>query len=276
MSITRGMTKALVATGILLGAVLVGCGSGTTNNDQGTSFLALGYYDDSTGTVGRSGIQALLGPDSAVITSDGGFQADGNAVGVFIGLQNRLSAQFIRLERIECAYEVPGANPGFRIPNDSHNTAAIISASPSADDRDENQNPIPLGTDGENSGSRLFYGFPIVSSDIISFLNVSRNSLPELPFSLIATCQAVGVTQAGDVLITNPVQFQVDFLDQAECCTGSSGEISGDEGGFQGGPGNGGGILFDDGATSETAGSSTAAGSTVLAGETAGGDLATQ
>jgi len=255
------MTKALVATAVLLGAVLAGCGGGTTNNDQGTSFLALGYFDDSTGDVGRSGVSALLGPDSAIITSDGGFQADGNAVGVFIGFQNRLSNQFIRLERIECAYDVPGANPGFRIPNDSHNTAAIISASPSADDRDEDGNPIPLGTDGENSGSRLFYGFPIVSTDIISYLNVNRNSLPELPFSLIATCQGVGVTQAGDVLITNPVQFQVEFLDQAECCTGSTGEIGGDDGGFQGGTGNGGGILFDDGTTSQTASGTSVAGS---------------
>ncbi len=259
MSITRGMTKALLATGVLATAMLVGCGGGTTNNDQGTSFLALGYFDDAEGEVGRSGVSALLAPDAAVLVSEGGFQADGNAVGVFIGLQNRLANQFIRVERIECSYSVPGANPGFVIPSDSHNTAAIISASPSADDRDEENNPIPLGTEGENSGSRLFYGFPIVSLDVISYLNVNRNSLPELPFRLNASCHAVGVTQAGDVLLTNEVLFQISFLDQAECCTGSSGETIGDDGGFQGGAGNGGGITFDDGSTSDSLGGGTGA-----------------
>ena len=270
MSITRGMTKALLASLLAVGAVAgaMSCGGTGSNNDQGTSFLALGYFADSGGNAGDAGALALLSPDSAVIvTEPNGFQADGNEVLTFIGFQNRLANQFLRLERIECSYSIPGASPLLQIPDDSFNTATIIGPSPQADDRDDTTNvTIPLPTVG---GTRVFFQFIIVSTDIISYINVNRNLLPELPFRLNVTCHGVAVTQAGDVIVSNEVQFDVRFFDQAECCTGATGEVIGDDGGFQGGAGNGGGIVFDDGTNSAgSAGAAATAGATVDEGST--------
>ncbi len=256
------MTRALLASVLALGSIAgaVSCGGTGSNNDQGTSFLALGYFGDETGGTGLSRVDALLAPDSATIVTAGGFQADGNQVDVFIGFQNRLSNQFIRLERVECSYAIPGASPLLAIPDDSYNTAAVISASPSSDDRDpDTGEAVPLPTDG---GSRLFYGFTILSPDLISYINVNRNLLPELPFRMNVSCRGVAVAQSGDVLISNDVLFEVRFVDQAECCTGASGETIGDDGGFQSGTGSGGGIVFEDGTTSNGGGGA-GAGATV-------------
>lgn len=251
MSITRGMTKALLASILGLGLVAgaISCGGQTTNNDQGTSFLAFGYFTPGTETTPISFVDALLAPDTAVIVAanDGiPFQADGNRVVVKLGVQNRLTNQFIRLERIECDYGIPGASPLLSIPSDSFNTAVIISASPQDDTTATDDTtttstaplPVPVeGPEGAESGSAAFAAFQIVSPDIMSYINVNRNLLPELPFRLNATCRAVGVSQAGDVFVTNDLQFQINFFDQAECCTGATSETGGDDGGFQSGDG---------------------------------------
>jgi len=248
------MTKTLLASILGLGLVTgaISCGGQTTNNDQGTSFLAFGYFTPGTENTPLSGLDAILSPDTATIvagSNGSAFQADGGHIIVKMGVQNRLSNQFIRLERIECSYSIPGASTLFNIPDDSFNTAVIISASPvstgdgTTDGGTTTAGPLPVPSDGTtstDSGSAAFAAFDLVSPDIISYINVNRNQLPELPFRLNTTCHAVGVSQAGDVFVTNELQFQVNFFDQAECCTGSTieqgdtaGNVPNDDGGFQ-------------------------------------------
>lgn len=265
MSITRGIIGALVSATLVLGAV--SCGGTGSNNDQGTSFLAYGYFNDSQGQTGSSGAIVALAPDSAVLVGTGGASVqllvDGNAVLTFMGFQNRLANQFIRLVRIDCSYDIPGSN--LQIPDDSFNSAAVISSDPAADDRDDEtgqQVPLPTG-----EGSTLILQFEVVSPDIISYINVNRNSLPELPFRMNVSCRGVGVTQSGDTIVTNDLVYFVQFFDQAECCTGSDFETIGDtvvndgstadDGGFQGGSGSGGGVSFSDGTSTGSVGDAT-------------------
>ena len=65
------------------------------------------------------------------------------------------------------------------------------------------------------------------------FLNNNQNSLPEIPFEMAATCFAVGITQAGDVLESNTLNLPIVFLEETTFGTGTSGttpdEFTGEE-----------------------------------------------
>ncbi len=256
MSIKRKIRLMTVFAGILAGAA-IGCGGGSplgggaTNNDQGTSFLAFGYFPDTESTAGVTGVNTFLSNDSNTGTDDDGGNAlqgaGGREIIITMGIQNRLRSQFIRVARIDCDYTVPGADPSFSVPSDSFNGGGVIAAA--------GPSTTPGGPQA-GSGSILKSSFTVLSTDIYSYLNVNRNYLPELPFRMLATCRAVGITQAGDVLVTNDLPFQIIFLDQAECCTGEDGENPGVLGGFQTGPGVGGtplgGTSDEDEATTPT------------------------
>lgn len=241
----RSLTLVTALVGLCGLAGFIGCGGSSTNNDQGTSFLAFGYFAISDGSIGLSGVTITLAGDIGnyyFFDEEGNLvvsgAVDGGSFSPFIGLQNRLSTQFIRVVRIDCSYDVPGANPLLSIPDDSYNSAFVITSS-----GDTATNPggptVPGNGGSEGTGGVGYLGFQMISTDILSYLNVNRNLLPKLPFRMNVSCQAVGVTQAGDTIVTNPLVFPITFADAAECCTGAPG--------FQGGTGNGGGITFDDG-----------------------------
>ena len=235
----------------LLAALLLGgaaCG-GSTNNDQGTSFLASGYFT-ADGTAVNGYILPLATDIPATGTETGDslsatFPTDGLQLIVRMRLENRLSSQFLRIVRIDCSYYVPGASPALVLPNDSFNASAVVQPEANID-----------------------YAFQMISPDVYSYLNVNRNLLPELPFRMLADCSATAVTQAGDSIESNPLTFFVQFLDSAECCTGGAGPEAGYSGGFQQGPGTGGDLITDSsegsgaaaGATTTTDATTTAAG----------------
>ncbi len=246
MSISTKKIFASVLTSLTL-AFAAGCG-GASSNNQGTSFLAFGWstLDDlADPNPDLISIQVPLATDATALTDANGLALDGAAYYVGMALQNRLTTQFIRVVRIDCNYDIQGST--LSVPSDSLNVSAIIA--PTEDpDATEGANSALV----EESGNFNYVGFPIVSTDILSYLNVNRNSLPELPFRMSATCHAVGVTQAGDTLETNEITLPVYFHDPAECCTGATGENPGTSGGFQTGAENGGGVTFDDGTTTST------------------------
>lgn len=229
-------TSALIVVSGLVASSLLGCGS-ASNNDQGASFTAIGYFADITGETYDLGRITPISLDTSSTTFDGYTQL------TYIGLQNRMAAQYIRVDRVDCDYVVPGST--LSIPSDSHSLGGVIEGT-GAD--------VGVGDDGEGDGevveeggpTILYAGFFIVSTDISSFLNVNRNSLPELPFQLVAQCRAVGVTQAGDTLVSNDLNYQITF-------TQAAASASGDDG-FQNGPGTGGDVestIGDDGGETE-------------------------
>lgn len=200
--------RSVLAVGMLLG--LLSCGS-SSNNDQGTSFTALGFYAVTTENgviavdpeIPISGLYAVPNPDSSNF-----FNLDLNTVLAGVGVQNRLSSQFIRLVRADFQYEVPGASASLNIPGDSSPLPGILEAAG--------------GTGSTSSGatttgtSQAFAIVQAVSPDVLSFLNINQNSLPQLPFRMNVTVAVTGVTQSGDTVITNPITIWVQFAEQAE------------------------------------------------------------
>ena len=202
-------TNFLVLISLCVIASALGCG-GASNNDQGTSFTATGFFNDDGS--GRSGFTTVLFSDLANPVLGGG---DGQIVFSNIGVQNNLSNQFIRIVRVDCSYEIPGGS--VTVPDDSQLIPGIVEA----------------------LGGQALIGFALVSTDIFSFLNNNQNFLPQLPFRMFVTCSVTGVTQAGDTITTNPISARVNFVDQTECCPGEPNP------GFQIGTGSGGTINFE-------------------------------
>ena len=222
----------------LVGILAVSCGS-STNNDQGTSFLAFGYYADAAGSTGSSGTVAPLYTDVPV------GNIDGLQTQTFMGLQNRLTRQFIRVVRFDCDYSVSGSF--INIPSESFATSTVIGptvATTTGGTTGGATGGTTGGTTGGAAGggavaSRQYIGFQILSPDIYSFINNNKASFPELPFRMTAICSATGITQSGDVLTTNPLNYFIQFVENSECCTDGNGNGRPD---FQVGTGTGGNL----------------------------------
>ena len=142
----------------------------------------------------------------------------------FMGLENRLSKQYIRVTRIDCDYEIPGADPSLSIPAGVFNMSTVINGI--GDDDEEGDGGVG---DVKNP---VFSQFIMVSPDLFSFLSVNQNLLPELPYHMTAICRATGISEAGDVLTTNDSPYQIIFSDQR-----TDGDTTT---GFETGPGTGG------------------------------------
>lgn len=232
---------------------LMSCGS-ASNNDQGASVTNIGYFTDTSGTTGAVGANLVLGADRPQVIDANGILVDGLQTNVTMGVENHLTEQFVRVVRIDCDYDVPGANPSFVIPTEQINVGTVI----------------------QETGTG-FIQFPIITPDIYAILNNNRNLLPELPFQASVVCRAIVQTEAGDTLETNPATFAVVFNDAAECCTGGSGQNPDNNeadstGGFQGGTGNGG--TFVSGTTTNS-GSATLGATDTTATDDAAGSGAT-
>ena len=213
---------------IAAGTALVSCGGTGSSNDQGTSFLALGWYtvDENDEIVPVSNVTTQLAVDAPILAADG-LAADGKQYSLLIGLENRLSQQFIRVTRVDCSYDAVGAS--VPIPDDSVTQSFVLGATDTTDDGFADSDIV--------RPQAIFMSVPLITTDVFAFINVNRNSFPELPFYMTVTCSAVGVAQSGDVLETNPVSMSVLLVDTAECCTGTGAEGAG---GFQNGTGTGG------------------------------------
>lgn len=233
----------ITALGITLACGVLSCGS-ATNNDQGTSFLALGFFEGSEEAAGDAGTVVYLNEDAAgrlpsqptplFVPVDKDTSEDG-IQGGYIGVENRMTSQFIRTIGADCSYEIPGADPSLTIPSDAWYFTAILD---------------PAVGEGEEVQNQAFVQILIVSPDVISFLSVNTNYLPQLPFKMLAVCTVTGVTQAGDEIVTNPVHYQIVFAEFPECCTG----VLPPTNGFQSGPGTGGSFdsFGDDSSSSDS------------------------
>jgi hypothetical protein len=180
------------------------CGS---SNDQGISFRSLGYFADSSGTVGQSGTCASLTNDTQVPA----INADGTANGGFLGLQNSM-LQGINLDFVNLKYEVSGSS--LSIPPDVFALGGRLGPA----------------NNSESSPPTSFSQIVIVSPAIMQFLNQNRNRLPQPPFSMVVFTTATGTADNGDVFTTQTVNFQVNFVDNT-CAPATPVPQAGSEGG---------------------------------------------
>ena len=226
---------------LALVAGVTACGGGT-NNDQGTSFTALGYFmggDEEDGDVGTivyvNEDVPLNGSIPLFVPVDKNPDEDG-LQGGYLGVENHLKSQYIRVTRIDCDYDLQGADPSLSLPSDSFNVTSVVAAAGGDDDQGSG-----IETTGE---SKAFIQFFMVSPDVLSYLAVNQNLLPELPYRMTAMCRAVGVTQAGDLIVTNDAPYTILFAEMPEGL-----QIVG---GFDTGPGTGGDVSSEPVSAEET------------------------
>lgn len=272
-------SKALVAkfAAPLLIASVFGCGSSTSNNDQGVTFAALGYFADVGGGTGLAGVGLVLSPNTV---GGGLFQdlTDETSSGllpvVYMKVENRLRSQFLRVTKIDCDYAVPGSS--LSVPSDSFLQGVSVSPNPDiggpqiGGDNGSGGVGIGGGAGGATAGGATGggttagsggladggpataqggtanIGFPLVGTDIIAYLNNHRAELPAFPFRMEALCSATAISTAGDVFETNPLGMQIFVIEDPGFGSGGEG---GDFDGFDGGDtgaGDGGGSTSTD------------------------------
>lgn len=245
MSIFRKLGLASVLLTLVV-AGIVSCGGGT-NNDQGTSFSADGFKTEA----GSAVTEALTVAVNTDAPGDDGLAYQSGRICMTIS--NHLCAQSIRINRIDCDYSIQGADAGFNVPSSALNSSYVLSATGgcSFDQAASSSSSSSAATSGTTSIDRCF---DILPADQLSYLMVNQNQLPAFPYVIDTICRAVGVTQAGDVLITNDLYFEIKAVDRAECCTGE-GVIPGD-GGYQTETGTGGSQLVTDSSSSSSSAAS--------------------
>lgn len=228
---------------------LVSCG-GASNNDQGVSFLATGYFKRPVGggeLTPSSGSVANLFSDTSATGSDGLF------VEISMGIQNNLTKQFIRVVRIDCDYDVAGSF--IKIPSESFpESAVLVSATPptttSTSTTAGETTTITSTSSDFTSSSQI--AFLVLTPDLYSFINNNKASFPELPFRMTAVCSATGVTQAGDVMTTNPLNYFIQFVEDAEEGAGTGPGVGVGTGGTLVTTGSTSALIPDSSSTSDT------------------------
>ena len=73
-----------------------------------------------------------------------------------------------------------------------------------------------------NPGSSVSVSFPILSPGVKSFLVARSNQLPPVPFNLVASCNAVALSQAGDVFESNSLALQILLRDDVVATTAAA------------------------------------------------------
>lgn len=212
---------------------LVGCGS-ATSNDQGVSFTLLGFFteapdaaaDCKTLPTGVLGLYMPLNDPSSEVSPAAGDQL------VYLGMQNNLSQQFIRTDRVFIEYYVPGAST--QPPSTSLPFSAMINPSVSSSTDGTSggttaakafESSLPPSFGG-GSCSRSYGGFTVVPEDVRSWMNFNRGELPEPPFVMTAIVSLTGITSAGDRLTSNEASIDIhvtpDVVIPAEGTDGSA------------------------------------------------------
>ena len=172
---------------------IIGCGD-SSRNDQGASFTFFGWFEDSTGTIGRSGFITPL-TDTA-----------GPGIGIsYLGVQNNLAGQGIRIQRVYHEYIIPGAT--ISVPDTSVAAPAYLGpANPEAIDT-----TLPDTFGGETLGTVAYIGVPVIPAAIQEFIVLNKEQFPEPPFVMTVRSKVVGLTSAGQELISNPIEIDVHF-----------------------------------------------------------------
>lgn len=176
---------------IALLAGLLGCGD-ATRNDQGVSFTFLGWFNDITGGEAATAVIVPISSDADSI--------DENTI-LYAGIQNNLAGQFINVNSIRHEYYIPGAE--IQVPSTTYGLSLFLGPA------EGGQSTLPEGfTQGADGFAQTF----IMTPEIMSFIQLNREYLPEPPFTMVVTSRITGTTSSGKKVTTNPIQFAVEFV----------------------------------------------------------------
>ncbi|RMG44743.1 MAG: hypothetical protein D6719_01300 [Candidatus Dadabacteria bacterium] len=206
-----------IILGLLLAVLSFGCGS--ASNNQGVSFTFLGFFTEfgDCGELPSSvvGISAPISSSSGiseVTTGNSESLGTESSISAIVGLQNNMETQFIRTQRMFLSYYIEGAST--QPPDTAVALSTIVNPAATTSDSADTGGASASASAGSslpgtfsNFCNRSFAQVPVVPAEIRTWLNLNRNSLPELPFTMVVTAYVTGLTSAGDRLDSNPVEL---------------------------------------------------------------------
>ena len=210
----------------LMSFALLACGD-STRNDQGVSFTFFGWFADSGGAEGRTGIILPL-------TQGLGNEAIGNTGSndslVFAGLQNNLTGQFIQAQRIIHKYKIPGAS--ITPPSTSDSAALFLgpavageaagggAAGGGAAANQGITSSLPNSFAQPNTGYAQVF---LIPPQVRQFIALNRASMPPAPFTMVVSSYVTGITSSGKRIDSNEIQIDVLFTDDLVITPGAAG-----------------------------------------------------
>ena len=201
----------------------VSCGGTAGNNDQGVSFTLLGFFAGVPSDPCGEEPGAVSGVEVGVSEAD----ESNSGVSSVLGLQNNLSGQFIRTQRVFLKYFVPDSS--LQPPNTNVPASRVIAPFVSADSEGSFDSSLPDSFgDEEISCNRAYVRANVITAEVRNFLNINRSSLPEFPYTLIVTATVSGVTSSGETHDTNEVELFVQV--NSDLSISSSDGTGGDTG----------------------------------------------
>lgn len=223
---TRTLNGLKIASLLFIGAgavLLTGCGS-ASNNDQGVSFTNLGYYGidsenacepDTNVTNTVIGINDLT--QEGPVTPSGAY--------ICLGVQNNMSSQFVRTQRVVLSYSVAGAVQDPPTTNAAFTT--ILGPAQGSVQLPSEDSSVVTGSSslppGFTAPTSVVSGIPYLPAEVRDWMSFNKDLLPEPPFSMTVTAYVVGVTSAGDQLYTNPTDLYVEVVPSDEIIPPSEG-----------------------------------------------------
>jgi len=217
---------AIIGIACAASVIILACGgNGAANNDQGVAVTFLGIYGSvptpNQGGAGNTQQGCVQIPVPLAITSLvlGDSSARTTAA---VGVQNNLSGQFFRADRIFLDYFIPGA----ALQPPSTNLLVTVFAGPAeAGSQGGGQGGGQAGGVVATPVSSLpptfnrncntaFALTSIVPAVITEWLNVNSASLPAAPYILEVTARITGISSSGKVYETNPAFLPIDVLPQ--------------------------------------------------------------
>lgn len=200
MKIRRGAALRTILVATLM-STLFGCGS--TNNDQGVSFLLQGFAtaskDGCTGTDNLENGQSVALSEAA--------EGAGSDLRAAVVARNQTVTP-LRIDRVLLSYYAPGSS--INIPSTSVPLGITLGAAGSS--------PNVVGTVGGSSGGAsglptcVSATVPILPAAVRAFINLNRSSFPELPFDVEVSAVVSGVTSSGSRIETNDATYFIKFL----------------------------------------------------------------
>jgi hypothetical protein len=202
-----------IGVALVVGLSIVGCGGGgSSENDQGVSFRAVGILQ---GEVQEDQCQVPTA-DSAIADAgvsiplnspfvDNGYPSSFSVLSFcrgFLQLENNMLGQAVVVDRVDFEYEIPGAR--IAIPANSAPTGFRINPV----DADPELTPSPFG---QVNAVVVQLDGQLVPSTLVQFLRQNRQSLPALPYIMIIHIRARGRTDSGNLLETNEIRYTVEW-----------------------------------------------------------------
>ena len=200
------------------GLLIVGCGD-SGDNDNGIAFRAVGFFQgtfqDNRCTTPTAS-QAIADQSNNLVL-DSAFVDSGYPAGVFfcrayLWLENNLLNQAIVVDRLDFEYEIPGSRIG--VPAHASSVGIRINPAPVA----QSDTP-PAGTPTPPPNTpfgppNVYIGLPeaqIVPASLVLFLRQNRQTLPQLPYTMIVKMTAHARSDAGQDLTSNEVRYTITW-----------------------------------------------------------------